>query len=467
VLGRGSLYTLATAGPALASLAVIPAVTRLLPVEEYDVVAVATVVVQISYILLALGLGAAITRQYVLDRDGAPGARGVVLVGSVVVAVLAAALVAAGPLWAPPVLGRPFTPALVLALAAACGGAWMVLAQAYLRGADRPLPFVLLAATAGLAGPAAGLLAVALVERDATVYLTGVAAGYLVAGAAGLLVVAHAGRPRITARGLLDALRVGVPTVPHQVSLYLALAGLVVVADRVLGDGGRANVALTIGAGATVVTAGLNNAWAPVVYRAAPSDRPRVLDETSRAIALVAVVLAGGVALLSPWLVGLAAPAAYRPAELVPAVALACGAALPSVLYLASGHLVFARGRTGLLAVSTPLAVAAGLGTAVVTAPVWGLGAVGVGYLVAYAALAVATTAVQRHVADQPWWPPLMPLVVLLWLVVSAAGALLPVAGPWSSVRVVAAAALAAVGLLGLRRGATRPPRPARRDPLA
>jgi O-antigen/teichoic acid export membrane protein len=456
VLGRGSLYTIATAGPALAALAVVPVVTRLLPVPQYDLVAVATVVVQVAYILVALGLGAAITRQYVLDADGAPGARGVVLAGAGVAALLTAVLAVTGPLWAPLLLGRPFTAEVLLALVAGVGGAWMVLAQAYLRGADRPGPFVLLAVAASLVGPAAGLVAVAVAGRTAAVYLSGVTGGYLLAGVAGLLLVLRSGPRHLTRRGLRDALRVGAPTVPHQVSLYLALAGLVVVADRVLGDGGRANVALTIGAGATVVTAGLNNAWAPVVYRAAPTDRGRVLDETSRVIALVSVVLAGGVALLAPWLVRLAAPASYRPADLVPAVALACAAALPSVVYLASGHLVFARGRTGWLAVSTPAAVAVGLGAGALLADVWGLAGIGAGYLVAYLLLAAATTAVQRRVADHPWWPPAMPLLVALWLTVGAAGALLPLSGAGSWTRVAAALLLGAGGLVAVRRQTRR-----------
>ncbi|MFF1528381.1 lipopolysaccharide biosynthesis protein [Cellulomonas sp. NPDC058312] len=452
VLGRGSLYTIATAGPALASLAVIPVVTRLVPVAEYDLVAVATVVVQVAFILVALGLGAAITRQYILDADGAAGARGVVIAGAVLASVVTAVLAATGPWWAPALLGRPFTTELLLALVAGAGGAWMVLSQSYLRGADRPGPFVALAIGASVVGPAAGLAAVAATERTAVVYLSGVVGGYLLAGAAGLVLVLRSGRPHLTRRGVVDALRVGAPTVPHQVSLYLALAGLVVIADRLLGDGGRANVALTIGAGATVVTAGLNNAWAPVVYRAAPADRGRVLDETSRVIALVAVVLAGGVALLAPWLVAVAAPAAYRPADLVPAVALACAAALPSVLYLASGHLVFARGRTAWLALSTPIAVGLGLAAAAGITAAAGLVGVGAGYLVAYLLLAVATTMVQRHVADRPWCPPSMLATVLLWVAATVAGALLPTAGTGALVRVGAAALLGVGGLLGVRR---------------
>lgn len=450
VLGRGSVYTLATAAPALATLAVIPVVTRLLGRDEYDLVAVASVVVQVGYILMALGLGAAITRQYILAAAGPAGARGLVLQGAGLSLGLAVVVTGTSRWWVPAVLGRVVSVEIVLALIACLGGAWMVLAQAHLRGADRALSFVVLSATASLVGPAGGLLAVTIGERTAAVYLSGLAAGFLAAGVLGLLLVVGSGQVAGRGAELRAALRIGLPTVPHQVSLYLALAGMVVVADRVLGDGGRANVALTIGAGATVVTAGLNNAWAPVVYRTAPNERGRVLDETTRAVARVTMVVAGTIALLAPWLLQVAAPDSFEPVGLVPAVAVASAAAVPSVVYLACGHLIFASGNTGWLALTTPLAVVGGLVWAALLAQAWGMVAVASGYLVAYLLLTTATTAVQRRVSPQPWWPPLMPGVAIAWAGTTVLGALLPTSGPGAVVRLVA------VGVLVIGLGSTR-----------
>lgn len=452
VLGHGAFYTIATAAPALAAVAVIPVVTRVLPVAQYDVVAVATVVIQVGFVLVALGMGAAITREYVLAAGGAVGARALVLRSAVLsVAVTGLALLAA-PWWSPLVLGRPASVELVLALVASLGGAWMVLAQAYLRGADRPVPFIVLAVLASLVGPALGLLAVVLGERTATTYLVGVAAGFVAAGLLGLVVVVRSGPARGSMRALRAALRIGVPTVPHQVSLYLALAGLVVIADRMLGDGGRANIALTVGAGATVVTAGLNNAWAPLVYRTAPADRGRVLDETTRSVALVILVIAGAVALLAPWVLRVAAPGSFDTDSMVPVVAVVSAAAVPSVLYLASAHLVFASGSTTGLALTTPVAVAIGLASAVLAAPHWGLVGVGAGYLVTYLFLALFTTALQRRVATPAWWPPLLLGLGGAWVAVSALGAVLPVHGAaaWWRVGALAVVTLGCV-LVGRR----------------
>ncbi|MDT0164722.1 hypothetical protein Q9R32_04040 [Actinotalea sp. AC32] len=466
VLGRGSLYTLATAAPALAAVAVVPAVTRALPVAEYDLVAVATVVVQVTYILLGLGMGAAITRQHLLDAAGATGSRVLVLQGAALAGVLGAVATATSAWWSPLVLGRPASTELVLALAASLGGAWMVLAQAYLRGEDRVRSFVGLAALAGLAGPALGLVGVLAVERSANAYLVGLAAGYVTAGLTGLGLVVASGPARGRRGGLRAALRIGLPTVPHQVSLYLALAGLVVIADRLLGEGGRANVALTFGAGATVVTAGLNNAWAPLVYRTPPAERGPVLTETTRSVGLVTVTLSGGLALLAPWVLAVAAPARYATDGLVPALALAAAAAVPSVVYLASGHLVFAEGRTHGLAVTTPLAVAGGLAVAAAAASSWGVTATGAGYLGAYLLLATGTTALQRRVAGHAWRPPGMPLVLTLWVLTTVGGVLLPTDGAGVTWRwggavvlvVVAAAGLSGRGpSWGRRRGAAHP----------
>ncbi len=452
VLGRGSVYTIATAAPALAAVAVTPVVTRVLTVPEYDLVAVATVLIQVGFIFAALGMGAAITRQYILAAAGAAGARGLVAQSAVLATVVVGLAAGTAAWWSSPLLGRPASPEIYLALAACLGGAWVVEAQAFLRGSDEALAFVSLALVSSLLGPVAGLVAVLSGHASAVTYLSGVAAGFLAAGAIGLWRVLRSGEVRASRSGLGQAVRIGLPTVPHQVSLYIALAGLVIIADRALASGGRANIALTIGAGATVITAAMNNAWAPLVYRRPAHERGAVLTETTRTIATMTVTVAGLVALGAPWILRLAAPGSFDPDSLVPAVALASAAAVPSVIYLASGHLVFASGRTGWLAVTTPLAVAAGLVWAVSWSSRWGLTAVASGYLVVYLLLALATTLLQRAVSRPPWRPPLLPVVLATWVAVTVLAQVLPTVGPGSLLRVLAGAVLASGGTWAVRR---------------
>jgi O-antigen/teichoic acid export membrane protein len=446
VLGRGSLYTVATAAPALAALAVLPLVTRLLSATEYGVVAVVLVVVQVGLILLGLGLGAAVTRTAVIEAHGAERAAALVLQGAACSVLLGLVLVASGPLWGAAVLGVPWSAAQAWAVGAATAGSVVILVQSWLRGGDRVGAYVGLGLVANLGGPVAGLLLVAAVAPRAELYALGLAAGQAAAAAAGLVLLARAPRGR-SAGVLRDGLRVGLPTLPHQVSLYVAVGGLVLVATHLLGPaaGGRANIVLTIGVGGAVLVSAMNNAWAPAVYRAAPEDRPAVLDETTARIGLLAACVGGGIALAGPWLLRFLAPPDYGPRELTGPLALVTAATVVSVVYLASGHLVFASGRTSGLALTTPLSVAAGLAVGALLTPVAGLAGLASGYLAVYLLLALATTGLQRRVSSSPWWPPGMPAAVAVAAAATVGGALLPTTGPGALVRPLGVLVVAAV----------------------
>ena len=446
VLGRGSLYTVATAAPALAALAVLPVVTRLLTAVEYGVVAVVLVVVQVGLILLGLGLGAAVTRTAVIEAHGAERAAALVLQGAACSVALGLVLVATGPLWGAPLLGVPWSAAQAWAVGAAAAGSVVILVQAWLRGADRVGAYVGLGLVANLAGPVVGLILVAAVARRADLYAAGLAAGQAAAAAAGLALLARAARGR-RAGVLRSGLRIGLPTLPHQVSLYVAVGGLVLLATHLLGPaaGGRANIVLTIGVGGAVLVSAMNNAWAPAVYRAAPEERPAVLDDTTGRIGLLAACVGGGVALAGPWLLRFLAPPDYRPGALVGPLAVVTAATLVSVVYLASGHLVFASGRTAGLALTTPLSVAAGLAVGALLTPVAGLVGLASGYLAVYLLLAAATTALQRRVSSSPWWPPPMPAALAVAVAATAGGALLPTAGAGSLLRVLGLLVVVAV----------------------
>lgn len=452
VAARAAIYTAGSAAPAIASLVVIPLITRLLPRPEYDVVAIGTVVVQVGIIVVALGMGAAITREYILGVTGEQGARGLVVQSSTISLVVTVLAVVTGPVWAPPVLGRPFDMALLMPLLASFGGGIVVVVQSYLRGAERPIPFVLLAAGGTLVGPTIGLIAVAVGPRTAVVYLASLAAGYGAAAIVGLWIAFASGPRQMSWQGLRRALRLGAPTVPHQIAIYLAIAGLVVVADRILDDGGTANIVLTIGAGATVLTGALNNAWAPLIYKEPAATRHARLTSTTLAILRVVAAIVLVVCLAAPLLVRFASPASYDHRAMAPAVVLASLAAIPSVYYLASSHLVLVRGRTGVLSISTPAAVAAGLVVAALTSPTWGLLAIGAAYAVMYLMLALFTTIAQAALADRPWRPPLAVTAFSTTTIGATAALLIPMeTGWWTIVRAVVAIAAVAVLLVPLR----------------
>ncbi len=456
VLGRGLLYTVGTAAPVLSNAVVTPFVTRLLGSDEYGVVATALVVIQVGMILAGLGLAAAITRHGILERSGVAGARFLVRRGALTsVGVVAVGALLAGPL--AQVAGIDDPVAVVLALVSAAGFSMVVNAQAYLRVVDRPLPFVLLSAGAAAGGPVLGMVLLLVIpSAGARAYLAGLAVGFVVTGLVGLALAAR--RVHHERGDTRRALRVGLPTIPHQVAIYLASGALVLVAGNLFGtaDAGRLQLAVLIGSAPAVLTSSLNNAWAPVVYRTDPLHRGVVLERTGRDIAALTALTAGGVSLLAPLLLRVVAPPSYDPAVLTPAVGLAAVGSVLSVLYLANVHLVFASGRSEGLAVVTPAALVLGTACAWGAGEAFGLTAVAGGMAVTYAAMAAGVALLARRVSETRWQERLLAAPLAVGVGLCLAGALAPVGGAWSVVRVAAAAVLAVLAGVAMRRILTR-----------
>ena len=455
VLGRGLLYTVGTAAPVLSNAVITPFVTRLLGPEDYGVVATALVVIQVGMIVAGLGLAAAITRHGILEESGVEGARALVHRGAAAAVLVAAcASLAVEPFGR--LVGIDDDVALVLSFAAAAGFSVVVNVQSYLRVLDRPLPFVLLSLGAALGGPALGLLALLLGDGTANAYLAGLATGFVLTALAGLALTLR--RSRHVRGDTRRALRVGLPTIPHQVALYLAGGALVLVAGHLYGtaDAGRLQLAVLIGSAPGVLTASLNNAWAPVVYRTDPLHRGEVLEHTGRDIAVLTGLAAGFVAFTAPTLLRVAAPSTYDPTELTPAVGVVAIGTVLSVLYLSNVHLVFASGRSSGLAVVTPSALVVGVAVAWVAGSAVGLGAIGVGMPVTYAVMAAGVALLARRVSATRWRESRVVGPMLGGSALCLVGAALPATGPWLAVRWAGAVALAVLSLLVLRRVLTR-----------
>jgi O-antigen/teichoic acid export membrane protein len=450
VLGRGSIYTLGTAAPILANAAVVPVVTRLLGRSEYGVVAIAIVVIQVAMMAGSLGMPSVITRQGILAGSGVAGARALLVRGSAMTAALVAAVLLSAPLWDPRLLA-PLRGAVLLALGASAFFVVVENSQALLRVLDRPGAFVALSLTATLGGPLLGL-ALLTRQRSPERYLSGLAAGYAVAAAVGLVLCLRGGRPRRDPGDTRAALRLGLPVIPHLVALFLANGALVFLAGHLydIPTAGRIQLALLVGSSPAVITSALNNSWAPIIYRAEPDDRAAVLAHTARDITALAALVAGGVALLSPWLMAFVAGPSFAPVRLVPAVAIVAFGCVLSVAYLANVHLIFAAGRILGLSLITPLSLLAGLTCA------WLAGRenpvlLAAGFPATYATLAVGTAWLRRRVGAAAWSESALLLPAGLGLGLCALGAALPTSGTTALVR-VAVAALAGLGTLRLAR---------------
>jgi hypothetical protein len=456
VLGRGSIYTVGTAAPVLANIAVLPAVTRLVQAgpqgtDGYGVISNGIILMQVGMMLLGLGMSSVITRHGILSGTGIGGARTLLVRGAALSWGLAAVVLLLWPAWRG-LLSPPFeVPAAIALVGSAC---WATVdqSQALLRAMDRPGRFVTLSLIATLGGPALGL-ALLLGEATPTRYLLGVVVGYAAAAGLGLVFGLGSGARAHQQGDTRAALRLGVPIVPHVVSLFLASGALVFLAKHFYGfsASGRMNLAVLLGSSPGVITAALNNSWAPVVYRADPEHRGAVLERTARDIGALAALVAGGVALLSPWLLRIAAPATYGTDQLVPAVAIIAGGAVLSVGYLANVHLVFAAGRTAGLSLVTPVSLTLGLGAAALVGS-RGLTWIAVGFPAAYLCLAAGTAVLRRRVGGARWREQRLLAPVLLAAALLAAGATLPVTGAMALSRWgLAAVAGTGVILLGRR----------------
>lgn len=450
VLGRGSLYTLATTAPILANLAVTPFVTRLLGASEYGVVALSLVIVSVGMMLAGLGLATVITRHGILESSGLAGARALVLKGDGLAVVILGLATAIGPLWAPTLLNVPWRPAVALALVAAAGFAVMLNSQAFLRVVDRPLRFVTLTVIATLGGPVAGLVLLVSVGGDADTYVAGLLIGYLTAGATGIAMVLSGGRARAGKGDLRRALRLGVPTVPHQLALFLATGALVLIAGQVFGAsaGGRMHLALLLGSAPAIITAALSNAWAPVVYRTALQQRGEALQRTASDVAAFTAVLAGGVALLAPWLMQVLAPASYAPTSQVAAVGVTAIGSVLSVAYFANVHLVLAAGRSLGLALVATSSLAVGVLSSTLLSMTGLFTAVAVGFPITYLSLGIGTAVLRRKVSATQWAERHMSVPLIIGITACLLGIALPSEGGMSLFRVLLAAALGLGGVL-------------------
>jgi O-antigen/teichoic acid export membrane protein len=215
---------------------------------------------------------------------------------------------------------------------------------------------------------------------------------------------------------------------------------------------GRLQLAVLIGSAPGIVSASLNNAWAPIVYRAHERDRAEVLEHTGQNIAFLTALAAGFVACAAPFLLAMVAPPSYDPGALTAAVGLVAAGTVLSVPYLCNVHLVFVSGRIGGLAVVTPVSLVVGTLAAWVGSRALGLSATGIGMPTTYALMALGTGALARKVSSTRWHYRVLATPTVLGFALCALGALLPTTGAALVVRLALTAATVAVSLLVFRR---------------
>jgi O-antigen/teichoic acid export membrane protein len=443
LLSRGSIYTVAMVAQISGALVVLPALTRVLPPQEYGVVALAVIIQQFLGFLAALGLPAVITRDYFHPDRGPEAARR--LVGSTLVGAAVVVLVAylTGPAWSGLFSETEYGTALQIAVLSALPLAVVISTQGFLRAADRPAAFVTIAVLGGIGGQGIGLLVLIGLDAGPIAFVAGLSASVTVAALVGLL---FTGAIRIafpSRQVLRESLAISLPAVPHSLALFLLAFGNRIVIERVEGLGavGRFQVAYWVGSVAAVLVYAVNLAWAPLVFGAG-ERRWRVLADTAGALSLVTGLAVGALALGAPLALLVAAPGSYDPAELAPVSALIALSAVPLVAYLAGAHIVFWRGRTGVLAWASPVSLAVNLVLVAVLVGPLGLEGAGLAGVAGYAVLAILVRWRAHGMAPVPWRHDRTAAGVLAASGMVGLALLLPADGAWVTVRAVMGAAV-------------------------
>lgn len=451
VFGKGSIYTLGSIIQLSSAALVVPFITRLLSPEDYGVIALVLSVQVVFSGLVMLGMPAGASRLY-FDRttndEPDVSKASTILVTSVrlsfAVSLTTALLVAIFGT----VAGLSLLP-LVIALVLTAPDSIQAVSLILLRVQGRAGAFVGVSVMRGPVSQAFGLLALVVGPETPVSYLVGYGIGVTLAAATGL-VATELHRHGAASRSVLrEALDVGLPTVPHNLSVFaLALGDRIVIG--LVGSAalvGQYQVSYALGGIGLTLLSSLQNAWAPITFGASEKERWSSLANTSADVIQVAALVAGSIALVAPVALEILAPASYSPSELVPVSGLIAAVAIPWAFYLPASQVLFWEKHTKPLAWITPSSAAVNLIlVAVLTGP-FGLTGAAVAMVVAILLQAALTMRIATRISTVAWeWARYLRIAAVGVLLV-AAGIALPDDTPGLVVRGVLLAGAVIIGV--------------------
>ncbi|MBN9106405.1 MAG: lipopolysaccharide biosynthesis protein [Propionibacteriaceae bacterium] len=445
LLGRGSIYTLASAAPILAGILVTPFLTRSMGVAEYGVVAAAIVVMQFAVGVLAMGLPVAITRHALTEHSGHAGARGVAVLGAIL--AFGTALVIAGACAFFGVSGWLSESVLAAAIATGGLGAGLAMVQALAVAREDVWEFVALAFGTSLIAPAVGLGVVVVWRQDPLAYVLALLCTYACISVVAYSRVLRKGRIGLPLADLRQSLRVGLPLVPHQLAINSVAGGSVLVGGWLLGATGSAGaqVSLYVGAVPAIIASAVSYAWMPIILKVPEAERGVQLEVTTRVVSWLAALGSTALGAIAPWVLAVLVPRSYDLSAMVPLSATVSMSAVFAAAFQGYSILVVASGRTRAFAIATPLALGLGLVASAVAVRIVGLMGLGVGYVLTYVLLAGVTRALARHVSRVRLRDASL-LLPVAWALVGTCAA---VALPWDSAWAIACRVVIAACVLG------------------
>ena len=375
LFGRGLRYVAVWALQLAASIVVFPALAHLLPGEEFGRLASAIALNQVLLVLAVVGLDQAliVVRTELGDRSG----RSLLAFGLALAAAVVAVAAATVPVWSG-LLGFSGAHDLVLvSLASTLPAAAVVLSSVLLLSQDRLQAFSVVNVAYGVGGSLAGMAALGVTgSRTAVTYSLGNLAWLVVTAVVALLLVRPQWRGAAELSLARRGLRLGLPLMVSSAAVYVLNAGDRLVIQSVLGatDTGRYQVAYNVGNIAILLLGMASTAWAPQLTAIRDEVQRCALISRSRdALLRLMMPVLLGLTLGAPLALKVAAPASFRPDELLLVSFLVAAAAFPVVRGNATARELITLGRTQALALAAIVAAVVNVGLNVVLLPVWGL----------------------------------------------------------------------------------------------
>jgi O-antigen/teichoic acid export membrane protein len=321
-------------------------------------------------------------------------------------------------------------------------------AQAVLQAQRRAVAHLSTTVTSTAGSQALGVGLMLVAGRSVDNYLIGVFVGTLTATILSVFLAAPLVIDLRHVQTVVSALRVGLPTVPHNLAQFIIAAGDRVVIERLMGleAVGRYQAAYSIGILGVALVSAISIAWAPMVYGAEPTERWSLLADTADVLYRLAAIFTGVIAIGAPLVLLIAVPTSYDPKSLVLVSAVVAASTVPYVGVYANVNALLQRRRAGILAWTTPLTATVNIVLNFALVPLIGLAGSALATFLAYSLHAGILQWQTHRMISIPWR-----YAELRWSAVLAgtavvAGGLLPSVGIWFFLRLVGASLFA--GLL-------------------
>ncbi len=392
---RASLYLVGEVLNRALNFILIPVYTRFLTPTEYGAYGTLTALITILIVMLSLGFPNLVAVIYhraeaTAERQARIWTMFSAIAGfSLIVTALLALGGRHGLGWVMP--GIAVYPTLLLALAAACFGAWLQIPMLTFQAAERPVPFVLVSLCSCALN--AGLILLFLVGLRAGIngMFAGLAlAAFLLAGLAwGLM--RNWGRPQFRWRLLLAMMPMALPLVPTAACHWaMALSDRLILQHAVpLDQIGYYTLAYQVANVLTIAGVALNSAWAPMVFRLVKTvpGRDQLVRLANLLLALEALLLLGtilGGRILVQYLLDTRYAAAI---QWLPYLVWSAGL---SLFYFIPVNYVYATGKTGWILGIAVLSAAVNVVGNLALIPLWGVRAAALTTLLSWGVMAGA-----------------------------------------------------------------------------